>query len=240
MAFTEIAGDDLKGLPLLLETDRGRRAVKTAVRIVKKQHVGSSIMDITTCGALPPYSTLLAGKLAGLLLASPQVVADYRIKYGGSASVIASGMKGAPVYRDSRLVMLATTSLYHVGSSQYNRLKAPCRNGDLEYRDLGLTQGYGSVHISARTYRDLQEFIREHPELESHSNRFAAGVNYKIRSIATGLSHLGLNKLQKHRMPRIVYVVPLANNWRDYLCSRESTPDYITILRMAQRPIPTT
>ena len=228
LRFDKAAEDEeTEGLLQLLDSSGGRRAVKTALRIIKKRHVGSSIMDITTCGGIPPYSTLLSGKLVGLLMASPQIVAEYRERYADSASVIATRMKGEPVFREAELAMLATTSLYHVGSSQYNRLKAPTRNGELQYREIGLTQGFGSVHISGRTYRDLQEYVRAHPELEAHSNRFAAGVNYKIRTIASVLSELGLSKLQKHRMPRIVYIIPLANNWQEYLTGDASDLEYI-------------
>ena len=123
--------------------------------------------------------------------------------------------------------MLGTTSLYSVGSSQYNRLKARVANGEVAYVPVGETQGYGSVHISRRTYKTLQELLRRHPDLDPQSNTFAAGVNYKMRSIESGLSHLGLSELQEHRNPRLVYLVPLVTNWREYLTGLENSPNYI-------------
>jgi hypothetical protein len=53
--------------------------------------------------------------------------------------------------------------------------------------------------------------------LNEHGHGFGNGVNYKIRSIATGLSHIGLKKVLKHENPRLVYAVPLAENCREYL-----------------------
>ncbi len=211
----------------LLTNEEGRNALGVALRTVKKRHVGSSMMDITTCGALPPYSEVLGGKLVALLMASPQVIADYRERYANTPSEIASRMRGAEVIRPAHLVLLGTTSLYSVGSSQYNRLKAQVANGKVAYVPVGETQGYGSVHISRRTYKTLQELLRRHPLLEPQSNTFAAGVNYKMRSIESGLSHLGLSKLQEHKNRRLVYLVPLVTNWREYLTGLDNAPNYI-------------
>jgi len=211
----------------LFEGKEGRRALKTVLRSQKKRHVGSAMMNITTCGAIPPYNPVLGGKLAGLLMVSPEVIADYQEKYSGTTSYIASRMKGAPLERRNELVLLETTSLYSVGSSQYNRLRAPVANGEVRYREIGLTDGYGSVHLSERTYQSIQKLLSKHDELEKESHEFGRGVNYKIRSIASALSHLGISALQKHKNPRLVYGIPLANNWKAYLTGRESDPDLL-------------
>lgn len=211
----------------LLADEEGRRAIRVALRAIKKRHIGSSIMDITTCGAMPPYGELLGGKLVSLLMSSPQVIADYRDRYGEAASEIASKMKGEDVIRPASLVLLGTTSLYHVGSSQYNRLQADAAHGKLRFLPSGQTEGFGSVHISQRTYRTMQELLRSHPDLRPESSTFAAGVNFKLRSIGTALGFLGLSRLQNHKSPRLVYLVPLATNWREYLTGRDATPRWI-------------
>jgi hypothetical protein len=216
-------GDDAQ-FERLLATKGGRRALKAALRSQKKRHVGSSMMNITTCGALPPYNPVLGGKLAGLLMVSPQVLADYREKYGGHASYIASRMKGAPLERRNELALLETTSLYGVGSSQYNRLRAPVAHGEVRYEEVGQTDGYGSVHLSERTYRTLQTLLEEHPDLNPESHEFGRGVNYKMRSLAAALGHLGMQKVQQHKNPRLVYAIPLATNWKAYLTGRDEEP----------------
>ena len=58
-------------------------------------------------------------------MTSPEVVQFYRARYGERESIIASSMKGQAVKRPPNLVILATTSLYGVGSSQYNRVRVP-------------------------------------------------------------------------------------------------------------------
>lgn len=211
----------------LLASPEGRTALKAALRSAKKRRVGTAMMDLTTCGAVPPYGEVLGGKLIGLLLASPQIVADYARRYAEAESHIASRMAGRPVSRRSDLVLLCTTSLYYVGSSQYNRLRAPTAHGELRYEHVGETVGFGSVHLSGRTYTTLQELLRTHPDLERQSYRFAAGVNYKLRSIAAALGFLGLSALQRHENPRLVYTVPLATNWREYLIGQDDEPDWL-------------
>ena len=83
------------------------------------------MMDIIVCGAIPPYNELLGGKLVSILACSPQVISDYTNRYKKQVSEIASRMKGKKVIRDSRLAYMGTTSLYAIGSSQYNRIKVP-------------------------------------------------------------------------------------------------------------------
>lgn len=205
----------------------GERSLKVAIRNVKKTHMGSSIMDITTCGAVPPYNEVLGGKLVSLLMASPQVINDYYIKYESAVSEIASRKKGQKVIKPAKLALLATTSLYHTGSSQYNRIKYSTAKGTISYKYVGKTRGFGSVQISSKAYKTLQNLLKSHSELKPANSTFSAGVNYKMRSISTGLGHLGLRKLQQHENPRLVYIVPLLKNWQEYLTGTDKEPDYI-------------
>ncbi|WBA44240.1 Druantia anti-phage system protein DruA [Hymenobacter canadensis] len=208
----------------LMQCAEGKRALRMALRSVKKRHVAASLMEITTCGAVPPYGELLGGKLVAMLMASPQVINDYRERYDQFNSVIASRMQGSDLVRDANLVLLGTTSLYHVGSSQYNRVNFPGVGGKVEYKLLGKTEGYGSVHFSQKTYTTIQQLLQA--EATSQSYTFAAGVNYKLRSMSAALGLLGLQKLQKHSTPRLVYAVPLAQNWQEYLTGQEKAPSW--------------
>lgn len=94
-------------------------ALQTVLDTLKSRYAGINILEVSTCGAIPPYNHLLGGKLAALLLFSPEIADDYRRIYGG-ASIIASQLKNTEVRRDPTLVYLAT-SLYAEGSSQFGR-----------------------------------------------------------------------------------------------------------------------
>src|SRR5690606_19610910 len=118
--------------------------------------------ELNVCGAVPPYNYILGGKLVALLALSPQVVQDYRKRYGSRASDIASRLKGQEVIRPADLVYVGTTSLYRVGSSQYNRLKLPAglmgdNSPEVKWEKLGETSGYGTLHISRLTLQCLEE-----------------------------------------------------------------------------------
>ena len=111
----------------------GVRAIETALRRIKQAVLASNVMELITCGAVPPYRDVLGGKLVALLMLSPTIVKDYERKYTGQVSLIASGLAGRPVIRPARLAWLTTSSLYAVGSSQYNRLKLALPSGILRY-----------------------------------------------------------------------------------------------------------
>jgi hypothetical protein len=223
-----------------LETVSGRRATRTILRLVKASHVGIDMMDISVCGAVAPYGPILGGKLVSLLLASPDVVRSYADRYGDAASVIASSMAGRAIRRPPRLVLLMTTSLYGVASSQYNRLKVPSEShsgeGNLEYINLEQrTVGFGSYHFSKTTIDAMEVLLARAAGGREVNSIFGEGVNPKLRKVRTALHAVGLpsDYLLRHGAPRIVYAVPLATNFRDVLLGRRRRPKYILPLSSA-------
>jgi hypothetical protein len=217
-----------------LETPHGRRAVRTILRLVKASHVGIDMMDIVVCGAVAPYAPILGGKLVSMLLASPDVIRAYEQRYRDTSSIIASSMAGRPVSRSPRLVLLMTTSLYRVASSQYNRLKVPAQyhggGGTLEFIDLEHTAGFGSYHFSKATVDAMEVLLARAARGREVNSIFGEGVNPKLRKMRSALNIVGLptDHLLKHGSPRIVYGVPLASNFREILIGRERRPRYIS------------
>lgn len=106
-------------------SEQGNSAIRCALVAQKTKHIGSSLMELNVCGAIPPYNEILGGKLVALLATSPQVIHDYKERYANKPSEIATRLKGEDVCRPADLVYVGTTSLYYVGSSQYNRLRIP-------------------------------------------------------------------------------------------------------------------
>jgi hypothetical protein len=220
----------------VLASATARAALSQLVRLVKAEHVGINMMDITVCGAVAPYNCLLGGKLVSVLLASHEIVDYYRRRYRKHASVIASSMKGAAVLRPPRLVLLGTTSLYGVGSSQYNRIRVPCaeisggRVGDtLEYRRLGLSKGFGSFHFSKTTIQLIDTLLARGADGRRVNSLFGEGVNPLLRKIREALELLGFpsDRILNHGNPRVVYGVALARNFSDVLTGLRDKPDYL-------------
>jgi Druantia protein DruA len=216
------------------ENARFRQAVGQIVRMLKGERVGVNMMDITVCGAVAPYNLLLGGKLVCLLLCSPELVNRYEQRYEHQSSLIASSMRGAPVKRKARLVLLCTTSLYGSALSQYSRVKIPAEavggkpNDKTEYHPIGLSEGFGSFHISQETLGLIATLIGRSKEARKVNSIFGEGVNPLMRKIREGLELLGLpsDVLLNHGNKRVVYGVALAENFRDVLLGFSDSPNY--------------
>lgn len=222
-----------------LKVTDARDAIRQLVRLVKSEHVGVDMMDIIICGAVPPYNSILGGKLVCTLLCSPEVVKFYRERYGAQESVIASSMKGKAVVRPPNLVLLATTSLYGVGSSQYNRVRIPLSEvggrlgAKYEYLELGISRGYGSYHFSQATIDYLETMLARTGGGRRVNSIFGEGVNPLMRKLREGLESVGLppDELLCHGNSRVVYSIPLAENFREVLLGLTSKPRYMLPLQ---------
>lgn len=213
----------------LMSKEEGRKAVNVALVANRKTKIGSNMMEIIVCGSIPPYNELLGGKLVSILACSPQVIRDYTEKYSGQVSEIASRMKGKRVIRDSRLAFLGTTSLYAAGSSQYNRIKVPVADDFyLRYKEMGITEGYGTVYFSKRTTAAMMRMLELQDGGRRINNIFGEGTSPRFRLISRGLSSLGVRSdaFLKHYSPRIVYSMELARNTNEFLCGIADELDY--------------
>lgn len=211
-----------------------RQAVRQIVRVVKAERVGIAMMDISICGAIAPYNSLLGGKLVAMLLCSPEIVKEYEARYGQQTSVIASGMRGASVKRSVQLVLLCTTSLYGSALNQYSRLKIPAnliggkQNSTIKYEKLGVSLGFGSFHFSKDSLRMMAMLLGRSKDARKVNSIFGEGVNPLMRKIREALTLLGLpaDSLLNHGSQRIVYGVSLASNFGDFLLGLSNHPQY--------------
>lgn len=217
----------------LASTTDGEWALNTVLKQLKKRFSATSMMELTVCGAVAPYNQLLGGKLVCLLMASPRVVNDYRQRYGGTVSVIASQMAGRPITKEPHLAFLGTTSLYTDHSSQYNRVKLPAgtvvgQRVAVEFQQIGRTEGFGSPNLSAETEQGLAELAEAESGFRNVNFIFGEGQSPKLRLLRQGFAALGLNQtnLLKHGSPRIIYGVPLVSNLSRVLLGIEEQPDY--------------
>ena len=216
-------------LKALMSSEDGRKAVNIALVANRKTKIGSNMMEIIVCGAIPPYNELLGGKLVSILACSPRVISDYTEKYQGQVSEIASRMKGSRVIRDSRLAFLGTTSLYAAGSSQYNRIKVPeTEDFRLYFNEMGITAGYGTVYFSRSTTTVIMRMLELQDGGRRINNIFGEGTSPRFRLITRGMACLGIKSdiFLKHYSPRIVYSIELAKNTNDFLCGFTDELEY--------------
>src|SRR5262249_48596434 len=153
----------------------------------KADRIGISVADVTVCGAVQPYNAILGGKLVAMLAASPEIVAEYRRRYSTAESEIASSMAGRAIIRTPALVLLGTTSLYGVGSSQYNRVRIPCdRIGgatgeEIRYQALGRSEAFGTSQYSEEKVDALTDLVQQSTDGERVNSIFGEGVSPKLR-----------------------------------------------------------
>ena len=222
-----------RGLRDALLDAEGRRAINSILRRAKAESVGTEIADLTVCGAIAPYNSLLGGKLVSMLAVSPTVTRAYHERYRGHASEIASSMAGRPITRRSHLVFVGTTSLYGSGSSQYNRVRIPKdvlnSSAELRFRELGRSKSFGTSHLSSKSLAALLQLSEQSRNGVRVNSIFGEGVNPKLRKVRDGLDRLGWpsNDLLQHRRQRIVYGVPLVSNLLPYLLGIDTDPRYL-------------
>ncbi len=170
------------------------------------------VMDAFVLGAVPPYTFLLGGKLVAMLAASNEVRAAFGRKYGGSKSVI-SGEKF-----DGRLAMLTTASALG-RSSIYNRLKY---HGRYLYKSVGFTRGSGEFHFFNGLYNDIFAYVTQHSTPTAKQESWGNGFRNRREVIRKCLQSLGLSAdWLYHGVAREIFVVPLAENTREFLCGKD-------------------
>jgi hypothetical protein len=175
------------------------------------------ILDLYVAGAIPPYSSLLCGKLICMLALTDKVRNDIWNKYLNSTTNITKKHK-------TPHLALITTSSALGRSSQYNRISF---NNQKVFIKVGETSGWGHFHLSNGVFDLMREYLESinHPIVKS--NRFGQGPNWKIRFIRTALEEVGLPAdLLNHGIKRELYFAPLASNYSEYLNGIESEPIY--------------
>ncbi|MBM0107123.1 DUF4338 domain-containing protein [Steroidobacter sp. S1-65] len=226
--------DKLSGLA---KTAQGSDAIRRVLKKAKGDRVGIAVADIAVCGAVQPYNAVLGGKLVAMLAASPEVVVEYRRRYSSAESEIASSMAGRAVVRPANLVFLGTTSLYGIGSSQYNRIKIPCERIDglpgevICYKELGRSEAYGTSHYSDETVQALVDVVQQ-ADAQRVNSIFGEGGSPKLRKVRQALDMLNLpsSLLLRHHRPRVIYGVSLVRNLCETLLGLASKPRYLMSL----------
>ena len=82
-ALKDLGAPDPASVERALGTGAGLRALEVALRRIKQTVLASHVMELITCGAVPPYREVLGGKLVALLMLSRTVAEDYERKYTG-------------------------------------------------------------------------------------------------------------------------------------------------------------
>src|SRR5262249_8401122 len=76
-------------------------------------------------------------------------------------------------------------------------------------------------------FAKMRKYLEETDDEYSDNNRFGDGPNWKLRAIRKALGKVGLDPaLERHGIPRHVFVCPLASNARQFLTQKEKKPRF--------------
>lgn len=219
----QTAQDLLRGLsaidrviadPSSLTDSMIRRDLDAGVTKLWHYHMGFVALELSICGASPPFGPLRVGKLMAALAGS-QPVLD---AWGADRPLgqIAQEVYGSEVRKrvpNLGPLIVFTSGLYPGHSAQYERVAV----GSTRWRKIGDTTGYGSFHISVETTEAMRR-LNELVDGYTHITRsFGEGSGARFRTVGRALSYLGLPDLRRHETKRPLYALPLVKNARESL-----------------------
>jgi hypothetical protein len=173
------------------------------------------ILDLYAAIAMPPYNSLLAGKLIVYTMASNEIGQIYRNRYLSYAA----DRKRKP----DELVLVTTIGAFPKRSSIYNRISY---KGNPLLINIGFTGGWGTLLLRNDTLRHMKKLLQSVDEM----NKATPG-HWKTGTMLTArraLHRLGFDPryLLNHGQLLPVYVMPLAKNTREYLRGETSSIYY--------------
>ena len=167
-----------------------------------------NVMEAFILGAVPPYSMLLCGKLVAMLCGSDEVRDAIRRKYGKGQSLITHEEA------DGRLAMIVTTSALG-RSSIYNRVRFGER---LLMFSVGFTSGWGDFQFTNGAYGQIRAYAENYCEKTAKHEAWGTGFRNRREVVRRVLAHVGLSgQLMNHGIRRELFVMPLAQNTREFL-----------------------
>ena len=233
-AITAALARDEPVLTLRHET-RLRRDLDAGLKKIWHYHMGFVAIEMSICGAAPPFGPLRVGKLMAALAGSHEVARAWGSDrpLGAIASSVFHPEVREALPNPGPLVMF-TSGLYPGHSAQYNRV----RSGSTAWTKVGETTGYGSFHIGVDTSRVIEEFNAAVDGYAHITRRFGEGSGARFRSVGRALGRLGLPDLRRHETRRPLYALPLVESPQDVILGWSSaTPE--TVRRPSARDLAT-
>jgi hypothetical protein len=191
-----------------------RRDLDAGLKKLWHYHMGFVAIEMSICGAAPPFGPLRVGKLIAALAGSREVIDAWGSDrpLGSIASTVFR-----PEVRDAMPnpgpLVIFTSGLYPGHSAQYNRAVS----GPTRWVKLGNTTGFGSFHISVDTARAIEKFNETVDGYARITKAFGEGSGARFRSVGRALGRLGLPDLRNHETQRPVYALPLVESPQEVL-----------------------
>lgn len=221
----------LRGLRLVTAM-RANRPIDKAdlsplARLLRDLAIPRVTLELTLCGALPPFSRALVGKLMVAFAGDPRIRAICASPPGEILASVFDLSRLSEQLPSHGAVLLTTKGLFAHHSAQYQRSELPRRqDAKVRMKKIGETTGMTASLMSKRTYRLAQEFLDLPFQRRVVSDVFGSGGSKRQRRIEAAVSSLGVSEAIIHPgLQRPIYAVELALNNRE-VCILNHTPKW--------------
>ena len=175
-----------------------------------------NVLDAYVLGSIPPYNSLLGGKLVACLIRSVDVYNEFQKQYGETTGIISK--------RTKLPNLLAVTTSSSMGrSSLYNRLKLDEQH---YFRSIGYSGGWGHFHVPETLFEQMRDYLRDSGHAYADLHGFGQGPNWRIRVLRAALALLGFKgDLLRHGIKRQVFISIFATNALEILRGSDERPN---------------
>lgn len=220
LAHGEVAFSRIAHGEVLTENDASLREGVRAYRdlIVPRVH-----MEVSICGALPPFSWALAGKLVVSFLAHPAILGVTQNAQGSIVQKVFAIDSLRTALPDWGILGITTKGLYPSHSALYNRADVPASTGTLRMRRIGETRGATATLLGPRTARLAQHVQDVNDNKRQVSLVYGTGGAKRQRLIESAVISTGLPGSFIHAgIRRPVYGMRFASNIEEIIwCGAE-------------------
>lgn len=228
---------DQKRITYALRLARGEQALKDATQVTLRlnakelAHGVRAIhdillprlhMEVTICGALPPFSDGLGGKLMVNFFSHPYVLESPIDSMGTLLSWSFDEIKLKTLLPSCGLLAVTTKGLYAGHSAIYNRADFPALNGSMRLKWLANTEGNSSTLIStftANLAKDVTDAMSDTKNAISQVYGSGGAKRHRSLSAAVGLCGLPI-PLVNAAIYRPVYGSKLIANVEEVVWAR--------------------
>jgi hypothetical protein len=185
------------------------RNLNAGLRKIWHYHMGFVAIELSICGAAPPFGPLRLGKLLAAAAGSVEVIdawgADRPLGEIAADTFQPSVRDAVP---NPGALVVFTSGLYPGHAAQYNRVRV----GPLKWRKIGETLGYGSFHVSLETSRLAAQYNAAVDGYRHITRTFGEGASPRFREVGRAIARLELPDLLRHEFPRPLYALPLVDD----------------------------
>ena len=193
--------------------DNTNGGFQEGLRVLRDLSVPRINVELVICGALPPFGSLLAGKLVASMGCHPRIRDFVDRDFGVIAKEIFDTDKLSKYLPKSGTLLVTTKGLYPGHSSQYNGVSFPVIGGDKgKLLKIGDTVGQTTSHLAAKTMK-YAALSSDSLGATVVSRVYGSGGGKRQRTISNSIRALGLpNELAFAYISRPIYAFSLVSN----------------------------